>query len=155
MLFHIAHDARKFHQQRIFAMHDYRIPEPRGKDVAELNKMRDISDAFNAAAINAFSKDPAKIREIGRAMTRDEVGTMKGIASLVKSNDGRDGAFELLLTLQFNDLTSSVLTRVDPSLAQSAVPAVMATAEAADLFKKHDLPTLEKLARSAIKPGTP
>lgn len=133
-------------------MHDYRFPDPRGKDEAELNKMRDISDAFNEAAMKEFAKEPRKMQILARTPTRDEIGTMKGTAALIRSNDGRDGAFELLLSLQFNDLTSSIMMRADPALTQSAVPAEMATAEAAELFRKHDLPALEKLARNAIKP---
>ena len=134
-------------------MHFYKIPGP--ADAAEISKLRDLTDQFNQSSIQAFQKNPQKMMAVGNSLTMEEAGTMQGIMALVKSPDGKASTFEIQLTLQFTDIMAGVLQRVDAPLTASAVPAAMATAEVADLFKKNDLPELEKLVRSAIKPATP
>lgn len=136
-------------------MHFYQIPDVSTLSDPEVSKLRDLVDEFNNVAMRTFQRDPNKTMKLLAAMTDDERATVQGMMQLVHSRDGRANALETMLTLQVCDITVDVMQRVDSSTVRKAVPAEMATAEAADLFKKYDLPALEKLARSKIKRISP
>jgi hypothetical protein len=124
-------------------MHSYNIPDPEVLSEPEVKQIWSIACKFNAAAERAYTPH---LVSVSNAMTEEEAATMGGMISMLHGGRPRS-IVEAVIGLQSMDLMANVLGRVDPALVQSCVPAEMHKPEVADLFKKYDLPALEKLAR--------